>query len=291
MRSITVGEVLTHAQRAIDRLDAQYMLGHLLGRSRASLIAHPDRPLDPEHAATFQRWVGERANGRPVAQILGTREFYGRNFGIDEHVLIPRPETEILVEQALAGVSEQKCLKTATNRRLSILDLGTGSGAIAVTLKLEAPDCDVVAVERSPDALRRARANAAILNAHLTFVESDWYEALGEQRFDMIVSNPPYVAAGDPHLSKGDLRFEPTMALTDKSADGLASIRTIVSGAREHLQPGGWLLVEHGYDQAALVRELMRAAGFVDIASIADLAGVERVAACRAAGAPQSSPL
>ncbi len=277
MTATTVGEALSIAQRAIDRLDAQYMLGHLLGVSRASLIAHPDRSLDAAAAVTYRRWIAERANGKPVAQITGTREFYGRDFGIDEHVLIPRPETETLVEQVLARVSEQNSLKMPADNGLSILDMGTGSGAIAVTLALELPSTAVTAVDVSAEALRRARANAQHLNANVAFVQSDWYAALGSLRFGMIVANPPYIARDDSHLTKGDLRFEPLVALTDQSDDGLDAIRTIIAGAAAHLLPPGWLLIEHGFDQAANVRSLMEAAGFAVVRSVADLAGIERV--------------
>ena len=277
MPGTTVGEALSDAKRSIERRDAEYLLSHLLGTSRASIIAHSDRQIDPAAAARFRQWVAARADGKPVAQILGVREFYGRDFAIDEHVLIPRPETETLVEQALARISKQKSLKTPANRRLSILDLGTGSGIVAITVKLEAPDCEVVAVDASAAALRNARANAATLNAPVRFLDSNWYGALDGQCFDVIVSNPPYVAMDDPHLSRGDLRFEPMMALTDQSPDGLASIRAITAGASVHLRPNGWLMLEHGYNQAATVRQLMGEARLTAVQSTRDLAGIERV--------------
>ena len=277
MPGTTVGEALSDAKRSIERRDAEYLLSHLLGTSRASIIAHSDRQIDPAAAARFHQWVAARADGKPVAQILGVREFYGRDFAIDEHVLIPRPETETLVEQALARISKQKSLKTPANRRLSILDLGTGSGIVAITVKLEAPDCEVVAVDASAAALRNARANAATLNAPVRFLDSNWYGALDGQCFDVIVSNPPYVAMDDPHLSRGDLRFEPMMALTDQSPDGLASIRAITAGASVHLRPNGWLMLEHGYNQAETVRQLMGEARLTAVQSTRDLAGIERV--------------
>jgi len=277
MAATTVGEALSIAQRAIDRLDAQYLLGHLLGMSRASLIAHPDRSLDSAAAATYRSWIAERANGKPVAQIIGTREFYGREFGIDEHVLIPRPETEIVVEQALASASGQNSLKMPADIGLSILDLGTGSGVIAITMALELPTASVTAVDVSSEALRRARANALTLNANVAFIQSDWYAALDELRFGMIVANPPYIARDDSHLTQGDLRFEPLAALTDQSDDGLDAIRAIIAGAAAHLLPGGWLLIEHGFDQAAKVRSLMEVGGLTAIRSVRDLAGIERV--------------
>ncbi|MBC7622723.1 MAG: peptide chain release factor N(5)-glutamine methyltransferase [Aeromicrobium sp.] len=278
MQGTSVGELLTMAQRAIDRLDAQYMLSHLLGMSRASLIAHPDRLLGAPEAATYRDWIGQRANGKPVAQILGCREFYGRIFSVDEHVLIPRPETELLVEQALAVVSEQKASNSPAPAGLLIFDLGTGSGAIAITLRLELADATVIAVDTSAAALRCARRNAAALNAAVTFVEGSWYAPLAaDQRAQLIVANPPYVRRDDPHLTRGDLRFEPIRALTDQSDDGLASIRSIVTDAPQRLLPGGALLIEHGYDQAPLVRGLMQHAGLVGIESIRDLSGIERV--------------
>jgi release factor glutamine methyltransferase len=281
MHDNSVGELLAGAQRVIDRRDAQYMLGHLLGMSRASLIAHPERVLCTSAAATYRDWINQRANGKPVAQLLGVREFYGRVFGVDQHVLIPRPETEILVEQALARIFEQKRRDLPAEYGLSILDLGTGSGAVAITLKLEVPDATVTGVDVSAAALRRARANAATLNAAVTFVEGSWYSPLADQRAHLIVANPPYVRRGDPHLTQGDLRFEPITALTDQSDDGLASIRTIVAGASQHLMPNGWLLIEHGYDQALFVRDLMTGAGLVDVESTRDLSAIERVTAGR----------
>lgn len=273
----TVGEVLTAAQRAIARLDAQVMLCHLTRRTRASLIANPDLVLDPEIAARFRDWVGLRANGKPVAQIIGEREFYGRRFFVDENVLIPRPETEILVEQALKRFLSQNWLEVPAVRPLLLLDMGTGSGAVAVTMALERPDIAVAAVDVSAAALRIARRNAEALNARVTFIESDWYAALRNARFDMIVANPPYIAANDSHLSEGDLRFEPATALTDESSDGLASMRTLISGAHEHLHANGWLMLEHGYNQAADVRALLEAAGFTSVSSVRDLADIERV--------------
>ena len=277
MHDNSVGELLAGAQRVIDRRDAQYMLGHLLGMSRASLIAHPERVLCTSAAATYRDWINQRANGKPVAQVLGVREFYGRTFGIDEHVLIPRPETETLVEQALMRVSGRKQLDSTAESRLSIFDLGTGSGAIAITLKLEMPDATVTGVDVSTAALRRARANATTLNAVVTFVEGSWYSPLTDQRAHLIVANPPYVRRSDPHLTQGDLRFEPITALTDQSDDGLASIRTIVAGASQRLMPNGWLMIEHGYDQATSVRDLMTGAGLVNVESTRDLSGIERV--------------
>ena len=271
----TIGEALAAAQSQIDRQDAQYLLAGLTGSSRAFLLAHGERDLSGQQAAQFAKHVAARATGVPVAQILGRREFYGRDFVVNAHVLIPRPETEILVEQALALVSGNKCLKTHASP--CVLDLGCGSGAIAVTLALELPDAKVTALDQSLDALRIAQQNARTLGASVSFIKSDWYRALTGRKFDLIVANPPYIAAHDPHLSQGDLRFEPPQALTDNSADGLDAIRTIVTGARAHLHDGGWLMFEHGFDQAERCRALLAQHGFAAIASVPDLAGIPRV--------------
>jgi release factor glutamine methyltransferase len=283
MKGHTVGELLTAAVRAIDKRDAQYMLCHFTGINRAGLIANPDRLLDVELVARFREAVAARADGKPVAQIVGEREFFGRRFMINEHVLIPRPETEILTEQALVRLSSHKWPKVPADRSLSVLDMGTGSGAIAVTLALELPTLTVTAIDASAAALRLARANANHLGATVRFVESDWYQALAGEAFDMIVTNPPYIAAHDPHLSLGDLRFEPTIALTDHSTDGLDAIRSIVAGAHAHLHRGGWLLIEHGYDQAARVATLLLDSGFIEVDTTPDLAGIPRVTMGRVA--------
>ena len=196
------------------------------------------------------------------------REFYGVQFHVSPAVLIPRPETEVLVDLALERIP--------LDRIDRILELGTGSGCIALAIVMNRPLARVTATEVSAAALAVARDNARRLDADLEFREGDWYAALGDERFDIIVSNPPYVAAGDPHLTEGDLRFEPGTALCDGS-DGLASIRKIVAGAPAHLSAQGWLLVEHGYDQAAAARDLLTAAGFGMVRSWRDLAGIERV--------------
>ena len=275
MMANTVARVLRDAATQIDRLDAQYLLAHMLNVSRASLIAHDERQLTPEEASKYALQIGERARGVPVAQIIGEREFYGRHFDINTHVLIPRPETEILVEQALACFSNNKCLKAPVN--ISVLDLGTGSGAVAVTLACEAPALHVTAVDKSSEALALARNNAHRHHASIRFLQSDWYQAVAGERFDCIVSNPPYVAGNDPHLTQGDLRFEPQMALTDGSTDGLDAIRAIVAGATAHLHSGGWLMFEHGYDQAERCRVILGQAGFANVTSCNDLAGIARV--------------
>ncbi|MBZ0094694.1 MAG: peptide chain release factor N(5)-glutamine methyltransferase [Sulfuricella sp.] len=251
------------------RLEAQVLLGQALGQSRAWLIAHGGDPLAPEQTAAFADLFERRWSGEPIAYILGEREFYSLNFKVTPAVLIPRPETELLVELAL-----ERLPADSSGR---VLDLGTGSGAVAVTLALHRPQAEVVAVDQSAAALEVAQENTQRLGAgNLRLIQSDWYGALGGEKFDLIVANPPYIAAADPHLAQGDLRFEPAAALAS-GADGLDDIRTIVRGAAAHLKPGGWLLFEHGYDQAAACRDLLVQAGFEQVASAADLAGIERI--------------
>lgn len=273
------------SQYAIDQREGQIILAHVLGVSRASLIAHPERRVDAARAKIAQNLLARRMAGEPVAYLLGTREFYGRDFVVSPATLIPRPETEFLVERALASITGHLLSANLTdagvskliNDHPSILDLGTGSGAIAISIALESPTTRVVAADISLAALQVATDNAQRLNASVEFIESDWYAKLTGRRFDLIVSNPPYVAGGDAHLSVGDLRFEPQLALTDESADGLRSIRAIIAGASAHLVPGGWLLFEHGYDQAVPCQALLLKAGFANLISIKDLAGIPRV--------------
>lgn len=251
------------------RLEAQILLGHALGQVRAWLIAHAADALTPAQAGQFLALLQRRLGGEPVAYLLGEREFYGLAFRVTPAVLIPRPETELLVELALARIP--------AGRPWRVLDLGTGSGAVAVALALQRPAAEITAVDQSAAALAVAEDNAARLGTrNLHFLHGDWYAPLGEARFELIVSNPPYIAAADPHLTQGDLRFEPAVALAS-GADGLDDIRRIVAGAAAHLAPAGWLLFEHGYDQAAACRQLLVQAGFQQVASAADLAGIERV--------------
>ena len=280
-----IGDLLS--RYAIEKREAQILLAHVLGVSRAGIIANCERILDDAQDRLANQLLARRAAGEPIAYLIGSREFYGRDFVVSPATLIPRPETELIVEQALACLSGQisrgmpaNIGSTHSNISVSasILDLGTGSGAIAISLALECPHMMVVAADVSRDALLVAEDNARRLNAVVDFVDSDWYQNLAGRKFDLIVANPPYVAGNDTHLSQGDLRFEPQTALTDKSADGLLSIRTIIEGAPAHLNANGWLLFEHGYDQSDACNELLLKAGFVNLTSVNDLAGIPRVA-------------
>lgn len=268
----TVAELLRATPLAI--VDARILLGHALGWTRTQLITRDDEPLDAAAVARYFALEARRAAGEPVAQLIGSREFFGLAFDVTPDVLIPRPETELLVEIALDALDG-----VATPR---VLDLGTGSGAIAVAIAGERPDARVWALDRSAAALEVARRNARKLldparpGGALQWLQSDWYATLDpELRFDLIVSNPPYIARHDPHLNEGDLRFEPRGALTD-DADGLTAIRAIAAGAGRFVAPGGALWIEHGYDQAQAVRGIVAAAGFIEVESLADLAAIER---------------
>ncbi len=253
----------------LPRLERQMLWQHVLKVPRSWLIAHDTDPLAPESIARFRALEAQRLSGAPMAYILGRREFMGHEFDVSPAVLIPRPETELLVETALARM---KALKAPR-----VLDLGTGSGAIAISLALECPEATVVATDVSLDALAVARQNARRLGARVEFFAGNWYDALsGHKAFDLIVSNPPYISSGDSHLQEGDLRFEPVTALTD-GADGLSALRAIVQGASQWLKPQGELYMEHGWDQAEAVKKLLQLSGFTQLASLPDLAGIDRV--------------
>ncbi len=268
---MNLGEAMAWARQKIDRLDARLLLQYASGCTHADLLARQEMPLIAPAAAQFLEWVDRRAAGEPLAYLVGEAEFRGRVFQVSPAVLIPRPETEILVEHAVDRV---RALKTPR-----ILDLGTGSGIVAVSLALACPQAEVLAVDLSPAAISVARNNAGRLGARVQFVESDWFSALAGERFDLIVSNPPYVADGDPHLALNGLPHEPQMALTDgePGGNGLACIRRIVADAPAHLNAGAWLLFEHGYDQGEASRNLLRAAGFKSELTYPDLAGIDRV--------------
>ena len=253
----------------IDAIDARVLLRAALGVSDAHLIAHAGDEISAQHEARFRAHAARRAAGEPIAYLVGEREFYGRAFALSPAVLIPRPETELLVELALQRLPR--------NDPCRVLDLGTGSGCIAISIALERSAARVTATDRCEAALDVARKNAQRLGAgNIEFRAGDWFSALKDERFDVIVSNPPYVAVGDAHLVQGDLRFEPKAALA-AGADGLDCIRSIVAGAPVHLERGGSLWLEHGYDQSARCRALFAAAGFTQVQSWRDIAAIERV--------------
>lgn len=248
------------------RLEIRVLLGHALGVNRAWLIAHEHDELPVPLLEKYRALFARRLSGEPVAYLLGEKEFFGRGFRVTPAVLVPRPETELLVELALERLPPAG----------RALDLGTGSGCIAITLALERPDCGILAVEQSAEALSVAKQNAVHLGAKLGFYPGSWFQALpaDTEKFDLIASNPPYVAEGDPHLAA--LAHEPAGALAS-GADGLDDIRLIVRGAPAWLKPGGWLLFEHGWDQGEACRDLLQQAGFCDVETRADLAGIGRV--------------
>lgn len=248
-------------------IEAQLLLMHVLEVNRAWLIAHATDSLTGESANAFQALLQRRLQGEPVAHILGTREFFGLTLKVTSNTLIPRPDTETLVEAALKKIHGE----------MRILDLGTGTGAIALAIARHAPQCEVVAVDASSAALAVAQQNALSLQLHnVQCLQSNWFTEVGSARFDLIVSNPPYIENDDPHLQQGDLRFEPLSALAS-GADGLQDIRQIIAEAIAHLNEDGWLMLEHGYNQAEAVQQLYKAAGFQQIDTLHDLGGNPRV--------------
>lgn len=306
----TLDDLIQHSQ--LPRAEARRLLASLTGQPLTWFMAHGDDPADPDIATRFQALAKRRRAGEPLAYLLGQQEFYGRPFAVSPAVLIPRADTETLVEIALEQLARLRRQRCAVP--LSLLELGTGSGIIAITLALEAPDTEVHAVERSPEALAVAQQNAKALGAdRIHWHAGSWWQALANatgsheatenaataaqttspitarqgrpteppaRRFDLIVSNPPYIAANDHHLQQGDLRFEPPQALA-AGPDGLDDLRIIIGGAPAHLNPGGWLLLEHGYDQETPVQALLRDAGFADVFTRRDLAGQPRVSGGR----------
>ncbi len=270
--AVDVAGALAWARPHVALMEARVLLCHVLQCSAARLVAWPEERLDATDWAAYRQLVERRIAGEPVAYLVGQREFYGRAFLVTPAVLIPRPETELLIELALAHFDEHRALR--------VLDLGTGSGAVAISLALELNGADVIGLDRSREALWVAMANAARFGASVSFVQSDWFDALGDERFHLIVANPPYIAADDPHLEQGDLRFEPRTALAS-GASGLDDLAAIIHGAPARLETRGWLFVEHGHDQATAVRGLLTDAGFASIASWKDLAGIERVSGGR----------
>ncbi len=269
----TIREALDAAQQATSRIEARVLLREVLNQSDAWLLAHDDELLTAGQAQQYVALVVRRVAGEPIAYITGRREFHGREFVVNPSVLIPRPETELLVELAL-----QRLPAGAPCR---VLDLGAGSGCIGITIAAERTQAQVTLVDASEAALEIARGNAAQwAPANTTLLHSDWYSAVAAERYDLIVANPPYVADGDAHLQQGDLRFEPRSALAS-GVDGLSDLQRIIARAPQHLHAGGWLLLEHGFDQAVACAWLLAAAGFQDNFNAPDLAGMPRVSGGR----------
>ena len=263
---LRIADALARARAiGVDRLDVQLLLCHLLQRSRAWLLAHDDAALAPAQAAAFEAALARRAAGEPLAYIVGEKEFHGLALAVSPDVLVPRPETELLVDWALELLAGQAAPAVA--------DLGTGSGAIALAVQHRCPAARVTATDASPAALAVARANAERLGLPLQLAAGSWWQALPGQVFDLVLSNPPYIAGDDHHLAA--LVHEPRQALTPEG-DGLQALRAIVAGAPAHLQAGGWLLLEHGFDQADAVQTLLAAGGFREVATRVDLAGLPR---------------
>lgn len=276
---VTVGEALHQTVTTLTptcptpRLDAEVLVMHVCGLDRSGLITHGHNALTNEQQRRLEELLARRQRGEPVAYIIGTREFWSMELAVTPATLIPRPETELLVEKALEHIPE--------NTEWHIADLGTGSGAIALAIAKGRPRSRVIATDSSSAALEVARSNAARFGLiNIEFREGAWFAPLAGETFDVIVSNPPYIPAGDPHLTQGDVRFEPASALVS-GADGLDAIRHLARHAREYLGPGGWLMFEHGWDQAAVAGELLHRYGYRDIVSLADLAGHARVAGGR----------
>ncbi len=261
--------------------EAESLLSHVLGKSRSWLYSHGDDGVDAAGAARFDDLLGRRVAGEPVAYLIGRRGFWQFDLNVTPATLIPRPETELLVELALDRLSG--------DRPWRVVDLGTGSGAIALALAHERPNAQVVATDASAAALDVARGNAEALKlSRVEFRAGSWFDPLRGERFDLIASNPPYIADDDPHLTRGDLRHEPRPALAS-GADGLDALRVLAAGAVDHLQPGGWLLVEHGWDQAEPVRGLLHAAGLLEVRTARDLGNRDRITVGRAPSAPARS--
>ncbi|MGB3068042.1 MAG: peptide chain release factor N(5)-glutamine methyltransferase [Ottowia sp.] len=276
----TLAHALAHAQTlGLPRTEAGMLLLHVLERplhERAWLVAHDSDTLPPDLSARFEALLSRRMNGEPIAYLTGCKPFYGLDLAVDARVLDPRDDTETLVDWAL-----DLCSPATRSVPWRLLDLGTGSGAIALALRSQRPSADVTAVDRSEEALAVATANARQLNLPLRLLAGDWFAPVQDERFDLIVSNPPYIAESDPHLPA--LVHEPRAALVS-GPDGLADIRHLIAHAPAHLLPGGWLLLEHGWDQAEAVRALLAAAGFEQVQSKHDLAGIERCSGGRLAG-------
>ncbi len=273
-KGVTAGDLLRAS--TLEAIDARILLAHALGWQRTELMTRAHEALDSAKVDTFRRLEQRRYHGEPIAYLVGKREFFGLDFHIKPDVLIPRPETEVLVECALNAIASMDAPR--------ILDLGTGSGAIAIAIAYQRPDALVIATDDSHRALALAALNAQRLlhgcrsSERLRFIAGDWYQPLAnlDIQFNVIISNPPYLAVDDPHLHKGDVRFEPRNALTD-GVHGLTALKKVISGARKYLKREGALWLEHGYDQAHSVRAELAAQGFRQVHSVYDLAGIERV--------------
>ena len=274
---LTAGEAWRQAGQRIGRQEARLLLEHVCGCTHATLIAHPEQVLSKEQTIRFEGLVQRRLGGEPFAYLVGSAWFMGLEFVVDPAVLVPRPETELLVDLAARHATAGGWAQAR------LVDLGTGSGIVAVMIARRCPHAELTAVDLSAGALAVAKTNAARHGAAIRFLQGDWFAPLKDERFDLIVANPPYVAEGDPHLDLNGLPFEPRQALTDGIADGdgLECIRCIVTGAGRHLMPRGALLMEHGYNQAVEVRRLLQEAGFCEVASWRDDAGIERVSGGR----------
>jgi release factor glutamine methyltransferase len=277
----TVAGALAEARaRGVALLDAQLLLARVLATTRSAVIAHDERTLAADEHARWSAWLARRAAGEPLAYLLGEKEFHGLVLEINADVLVPRPETELLVDWAseLLGSLEHERRQAGCGRASSLVDLGTGSGAIALALKHLHPAATVVATDASAAAVALARRNAERTGLAVELFRGSWWSAVAGRGFDIAVANPPYVAADDPHLAA--LGHEPIAALTP-GGDGLAALRAIATGAADHLVPGGWLIVEHGFGQGAAARDLFAIAGLAAIETRRDLAGHERATAGR----------
>ena len=282
MRVESIDVAIDYAVEQLDsrsespRLDAEILLSHVLGKNRAFLRAWPDARLDPARIGEYLELIDARKKGTPIAYLTGYREFWSKSFRVGPAVLVPRPETELLVEMALEIIPRNKPVK--------ILELGTGSGIIALSLALERPGISILASDISPGALSIARENASRLQiANVRFLNSNWFDQIPQERFELIVSNPPYVAETDPHLTRGDLAFEPEIALKS-GPTGLEALRSIADQACDWLNPGGHLLLEHGFAQADDLRQLLQRFNYGEIATRADLQGHPRATRSKWAG-------
>ncbi len=248
--------------------DAKVLLAHVLGQSQTYLFTWSDRTLTDEQREQFVKLIDQRQTGHPVAHLIGYRDFWTLRLQVNPSTLIPRPETELLVEKAL---------ELLPDNALAICDLGTGTGAVALAVASERPNLRVTGIDKIEDAVKLAQANAINNNiSNAEFLQSHWFSALAGQQFDMLVTNPPYVEEHSEFLQQGDVRFEPRSALT-AGEDGLDDIRFIITEARDYLKPGGWLLIEHGFEQGAAIRELFQFSGYTDAETFRDLAGLDRI--------------